>query len=113
MHRMGRRAYLPALALLGLLVIFGHDALMAADPHGRSSASAEHAPVHTSTEVDCHLQEGVRTEPSGVPDSHATRCVLHLLPIESYASHLEQVSWTDPPVQPPDILRALLQVFLN
>lgn len=110
--RWGRMS-IPGLALVGLLILLGHDALMAADPHGQPAAHAEKAAEHPMSVSVCHLQEGDRTAPSGAPDPQTAHPAIHVLPAAVLAPQLAHVSWLEPPGHPPDVLRALLQVFLN
>lgn len=104
---------LPALALAGLIILLGHDAIMAANPHERPVAHVEEVGEHTSPESVCHLQEGARTTPPDVPDPQPANSAIHVLPVAALAPQLAHVSWMEPPGHPPDVLRALLQVFLN
>lgn len=104
---------LPALALAGLIILLGHDALMAANPHGQAAAHVEEAGEHTSPESVCHLQEGARTTPPDVPDPQPAQPAIQVSPVALQAPQLAHVSWMAPPGHPPDVLRALLQVYLN
>jgi hypothetical protein len=110
--RLGRNS-IPALALAGLLILLGHDALMAADPHGQPGAHAGEAGEHPSPQSVCHFQEGDRTTPSGAPDPQPAHPAIHGRPVAVLAPQLAHVSWMAPPGHPPDVIRALLQVFLN
>ena len=107
------RISIPALALAGLMILLGHDALMAANPHGQTAAHSQTADEHPSPGSVCHFQEGDRTIPSGAPDPQTAHPAIHVLPAAVLAPQLAHVSWMAPPGHPPDVLRALLQVFLN
>jgi hypothetical protein len=102
------RAFLPALALATLLVVLGHDAVMAANPHGQEPATAG----HTMVDNPCHRMEGVRPGAIDAADLINGPAVLpQLVPFSCH--ELARVAWGIPPHHPPDVIRALLQVFLN
>lgn len=108
----GRRS-LPALALVGLLILLGHDLLMAADPHAPTQAHEYHAVGHAPVNIDCGVQEGVPPASPGMVDLPIPDSVALMAPVEMPGQVLAQVAWDTPPRDPPDVIRALLQVFLN
>ena len=101
---------LPVLAILGAMLILGHDVLMAADPHGQATT---HDTEHHPPEVECHVPEGALPASVDAPD--------HLAAITGAPADLsafdadrgKRLRCTPEPSHPPDTLRALLQVFLN
>jgi hypothetical protein len=106
------RAFLPAFALAMMLVVLGHDALMAANPHAQSPASADHA-GHEPLDAACQQQEGVRPGSLDV-GAHDIPGHAVLPPQLVLMRHVHaDVAWDAPPRHPPDVSRALLQVFLN
>lgn len=104
-----RRLPIPALALAGLLILLGHDVLMAGNPHAQETS---HVVVHEEPETECHGQEGARPVSHNPSDPHAARPAVHELARES-APHAPLCVWDAEPGYPPGMLRAFLQVFLN
>jgi hypothetical protein len=106
------RAHLSAVALVILAILFGHDVLMAADPHDAGSSHEAHATGEAPDGTACHAPEGVRPDPPDQPAPALPGDVLGVIP-----AHIPvdagRLAWTEPPTHPPDVLRALLQVFLN
>lgn len=108
------------LALLALAVLFGHDALMATGPHD-TAASAHHVNAvghhddasHDPPELTCHLSEGARPASTGVSEPLPSGTVAMPVPAADDWRVTELVAWQAPPITPPDVVRALLQVFLN
>lgn len=107
-----RRIFMPGL-IVSLLVLIGHDALMAANPHGQPSSHVEEIGEHLPTKSECHLQQGDRAIPSDLSDHPAASPTINVLPEAVLAIQLAHVSWMEPPGQPSGVLRAFLQVFLN
>jgi hypothetical protein len=108
-----RRCSLPALAIAALLVLFGHELLMAADLHAPSPVHGEHAVGQAPVDTDCGVPEGAR--PSS-RDDPAFPMPLASLPVSSETQpvcHSSLAAWSIEPSHPPDVLRALLQVYLN
>jgi hypothetical protein len=107
-----------ALISLGLLLtMLGHDALMASAPHplapaGHTSHAGHHEFPAPPDGMECGPTAGVHPKPStsfDVTDS----AMSHALPwatdeIIGFFPH-----WSVAPGHPPDIRRALLQVYLN
>lgn len=104
------RVPLPVLALFGVMLILGHEVLMAADPHDQATP---HETQQHPLEVECHVPEGALPASVDVPD--------HLAAITGAPADLsafdadrgKQLRCTPELSHPPDTLRALLQVFLN
>lgn len=104
------RIPIPILALAGLMILLGHDLLMATDPHGSVMSGAHE---HHNPEGDCHLTEGTRPV---LPDSSnpvADRSTPCTQSAEADVRELRRIGWATRPGQPVDSLRAQLQVFLN
>lgn len=108
-----RHSSRPVLALVGLLILFGHDAVMAANPHGQPSVHAEHTVEHDPVENRCHIQEGVRPAHFDLSDVPFLNLSPHLLPAEFLSVAARWSVCDTSPGFPPDVLRALLQVYLN
>jgi hypothetical protein len=107
-----RRCSLPALAIAALLVLFGHELLMAADLHAPSAVHGEHAVGQAAVDTDCGVQEGAR--PSSRDDPGFPTPLLLSVPLETLpVCHASLAAWSIEPSHPPDVLRALLQVYLN
>lgn len=96
--------------LAGLLVLFGHDLVMATEPHALASSHADHAETLERTETDCGSLEGSPMSSSTVPDLHAE---VALLFVPARALDSPRAAWRIEPSHPPDVRRALLQVYLN
>ena len=110
------RAFLPAFALAALFVVLGHDAVMAAGPHAlQPAAIAGHAghAGHEPLDTVCHQQEAVRSGPFDAGELMLPGHAVPPLPIELTWQVRADVAWDAPPCYPPDVVRALLQVFLN
>jgi hypothetical protein len=108
------------LALLALAVLFGHDALMATGPHDTATsahhvhAAGDHGDAsHDAPELTCHLSEGARPAPAGVSEPLPLGTGAMPAPAADDWRVTELVAWQAPPVTPPGVARALLQVFLN
>jgi hypothetical protein len=102
----------PDVVLAVLMVLVGHDVLMAADPHGSVPSPEAHAIAHETSEATCHLPEVVRPDPPDRPEP-AVPCMIGDAMLTQLRVDAGRVSWADPPGAPPDVRRALLQVFLN
>ncbi len=107
-------------ALLALTVLFGHDAVMAAGPHATAStehhahAAMDHGDTtHDNAEMTCHLPEGARPATAGVSEPLPSGAGAMPAPAADACQATKLVAWQAPPVAPPDVVRALLQVFLN
>lgn len=62
------RGISPALMFVGLLVLFGHDLVMAADPHAPAGAYAGHVETLERTDTDCGALDGSPPASHTVPD---------------------------------------------
>lgn len=114
MHRMRRgRVSLPALALIGLLVLLGHDSLMAANPHAQAAPHAEHAAGHQPVQAECGVQGGTRPSSLEMPGLDGPIGAPPVPSRHTAASLVGPAAWSIAPTYPPDVRRALLQVFLN
>lgn len=101
---------LPVLAMLGTMLILGHDVLMAADPHGQATT---HETEHHPPAVACHLPEGALPASVDAPN-HLTAITGTSADLSVFdANSGQQLRCTPEPSHPPDTLRAMLQVFLN
>jgi hypothetical protein len=129
-----RASQIIAIAFALLLVVLGHDALMAANPHAMASPRPEvattghgsHHGAHRDDVTDpghasggeqgehspCGTLHGVRPQPAPdlLPDIVADAALM--LPVRPPARMASAPTW-DVPAYPPDVRRALLQVFLN
>ncbi|HVL25724.1 MAG TPA: hypothetical protein VM450_16665 [Thermomicrobiales bacterium] len=110
-------AHLAAIALGMLLIVLGHDAIMAANPHaaghGAAHASAPHVVAPDHQDVPCGPTIGIRPQPGDDLDATGhlpALIVADALPLA--ARPALPITWVDPD-HPPDVRRALLQVFLN
>jgi hypothetical protein len=104
----------PVLALVVLVILFGHDALMAADPHGRDSA--HHADRETGAvvlEAHCHEPEGTRTVSPDWPLADAFSAMVPTDAVLPPHRELDPVTRGPAPGYPPGVRRAFLQVYLN
>lgn len=113
-------ANLPMLALIALAVLLGHDTLMTTGPHHVSSAghsvesSAEHGDAsHTTPEPPCHVSEAMISAPAGPTSPLPSDAAGMPVPAADEWQSTDVVGWQAPPPKPPDVARALLQVFLN
>jgi hypothetical protein len=104
-----RRLPTPALVLAGLLILLGHDVLMAGNPHAQETS---HTVVHEEPETDCHGQGGARPVSHNPSDPHVARSAVHELSRDS-APPEPLCVWDVEPGHPPGTIRAFLQVFLN
>ena len=124
-----------AIACGLLLVVLGHDTLMAANPHAMATGTRPEAQVtaaHASHHTTHHQAVVDAPDPVGEPAGHAPCGTLHgvrpqpapdlvpdvvsdaalVLPVPAPARMAAAPTW-DVPAHPPDVRRALLQVFLN
>lgn len=108
------RSYIAAIALGFLLTILGHDALMAADPH--PFANAGHAGHHEApvppNDIECGPTTGMHPKPSTTLDVDDSATSDSLPPASDERTGFLP-HWSVAPDHPPDIKRALLQVYLN
>lgn len=105
------RSHIATIVFGLLLTLFGHDAVMAVGPHP-SAHSTYHESPSPATEVDCGLTTGAQPQSTiqldvddlavDLPLSEVTRDIAGFLP-----------HWVVAPDHPPDVKRALLQVYLN
>ena len=118
---------LAAIALGLLAIVLGHDALMAADPHapappgahapsGEVAASLGRDPAGAHGRVDsdpCGLLVGLRpTAPLDLDVDLPAASVPGAILAGELAVRGVRGGWQEPG-HPPDVRRALLQVFLN
>lgn len=110
MRRRWGRISLLALVLFGFLL--GHDALMAANPHEQEPVTHTHA-AEIPMVTTCPMPDAAQHVSPHLPQLDTVDVAvaidrpLHIVPGES------RMRWEIPPAYPPDVLRALLQVFLN
>lgn len=100
-----------SILILMLLILGAHDVLMAANPHAGDTA---HAGLGTSTLAATRLiAEGVQTSSPDLSLA-VTAGVGMLIPVTvPVFREIAWISWLFNPEHPPDVRRALLQVFLN
>jgi len=97
-----------------LLAVFGHDAVMAANPHASAHAATTHeAPAGHAADAPCGPTQGVRSQADDdpLPDTYPLATLAILVTPSSTAPAMPP-TWTEPD-HPPDVRRALLQVFRN
>lgn len=102
------RPHMAALALGILLIMLGHDATMAANPHATSETS--HAQPMAST---CGPTHGAKSPTSEMTQDDAPYSMPFLVSLPTIDLSLATPDWWSEPTYPPDVQRALLQVFLN
>lgn len=112
---MTRRAIsLPALAPVVLLVLVGHDAVMAAGPHEPgASHHAAHGSGDMASGMTCHVPEGIRATPPGLPAPDISSAILIAVVSVPLRQQVRQITTGMEPDHPPDVRRAFLQVYLN
>lgn len=108
------RSHIAEIALGLLLIILGHDALMAADPH--HAADAGHAGHHEApapaNQTECGPTTGMHAKPSNTLDvDHSATSGSLPQATEEFTGFVPH--WSVEPDHPPDIKRALLQVYRN
>lgn len=119
------------------ITLLGHDVLMAADAHGQNSAGADaaHSTHHHAGAPDIHhgLEEArdqraqAPTDDRGFEACSGTRQLVQrpddslqldaapmavLAALPALALRFTTPDWWREPIAPPDIVRALFQVFL-
>jgi hypothetical protein len=109
---MRLRMHITTLAFGMLLTVFGHDAMMAADPHIREHAVHETSSTSVPMTSTCGPTHGARpdTDNDATPDDSAGNPVV---PQITETSGIHLLRWWTEPAHPPDVRRALLQVYLN
>ena len=103
---------LPAIALAIVLVLLGHDALMATNPHAEPSshgASTTGEPLP----APCALLDVAPAASPGLSTAQASHAACMVLPIVLQQEMRVERAWEPAPDHPPDVRRAFLQVFLN
>jgi hypothetical protein len=111
------RSHIAIIALGLLLIVFGHDAAMTTDPHDVAVADV-HAAHHDDAQTPpddapCGPVEGVRPQPLD-DDMRGDAPAPCLVVPEGIAAAIPSAPrWWSEPDHPPDVRRALLQVFLN
>lgn len=114
MHRMRwERVSLPAFALVGLLILLGHDTLMAANPHAPASPHADQTVGYEPAETDCGVTEGARPSAPDTSDLQAPAAPQPARWKDHHLVFIGAAAWHIDPTHPPDVLRAFLQVYLN
>ncbi len=108
------QSHTPVITLGFLLTILGHEVLMAAAPH--PSAHPGHAGFHEAPalpkDIECGPTTGMHSKPSSTFDSDDSAMSNSLPPAtEELTGFLPH--WFAAPDHPPDVRRALLQVYLN
>jgi hypothetical protein len=102
------------LALVVLVILFGHDALMAADPHGRGdSHHAGHSGSEVVLETQCHTPEGTRTVSPDWPLVDTFSAMVPTDAVLVLPREIVPVISGPAPGYPPGVRRAFLQVYLN
>lgn len=115
------RRVIPLLALLTILLVVGHDLLMAANAHQGSGPAIAHASApdeHHAHYADPMLEtcgdlDAVRNAAPVFAGLDGPIASLPPLPFTSPDAPGFLAGWSLAPVDPPDIRRAFLQVFLN
>ncbi len=123
------RKHLKLIALLLALTLVGHDGAMAGDAHGSPAARADSTGQHHHDAHSGHLHDTApadRTDPESEcgpvmnVSPHRPDSSHPILPTTLLATPPDQVNALILPAvraiepdHPPDIRRALLQVFLN
>lgn len=104
----------PMLALVVLLVLFGHDTLMATGPHGQDvSHHASHQADGAASGSECHAPEGVRTAAPDGPVADTSTSAVSTGMAHMCFPEIRAIAWGTEPGAPPDVRRAFLQVYLN
>lgn len=106
------RISLPVAALVTLVLLLGHDALMATDPHGQVSPHEQHQVVEHEA-ASCLAIDGARVDRPDVPALADTAMDVPGTLVWTSARTTGAVRWWAAPGYPPDVRRAMLQVFLN
>lgn len=115
------RRMIPLLALLTICMVVGHDLLMAADAHQHTGPAAVHASMPAG-EHDLHADPmvvacgglgAVRHEGLTFTGLDGLAATLPAVPFALADAPGFLARWDLAPVDPPDIRRAFLQVFLN
>jgi hypothetical protein len=108
------RTRIAVIALGMLLSILGHDAIMVTNPHEVETAHAAHHDVgHASSDdVPCGTIEGVRSPSADDLDTDAPAPCLVMSDGMTVAIPVTP-EWWSVPDHPPDVKRAMLQVYLN
>ncbi len=111
---MRRTKSLPVLALVVLLTLIAHDAVMAAGPHEPWAAHyVLHGAGDDAPETNCHLPDSLRPVPPDGPAPDTSSVILIaalMMPLRQEIGHIAR---SMAPGQPPDVRRAFLQVYLN
>jgi hypothetical protein len=111
---MRRTISLPVLALVVLLALIGHDAVMAAGPHElEASHHALHGAGDNAPKTNCHVPDGLRPAPPDGPTPDTSSAILIatlMMPLRQEIGHTASGVAPD---YPPDVRRAFLQVYLN
>lgn len=105
----------PVLPLVVLLALLGHDAVMAANPHGGAEMShhAARGAGDMASDMTCHVPEGIRATPPGVPAPDTSSSVLIAVVLMPLRQEVRQIATGMEPDHPPNVRRAFLQVYLN
>jgi len=106
------RTSLPAIALAIVLVLLGHDALMAANPHAESSSHGAPA-TGEPLPAPCMLLDVAPAASPGLSTAQASHAACMACSIAPQHEIRVERAWELAPDHPPDVRRAFLQVFLN
>lgn len=106
------RIWLPVATLVTLVLLLGHDAMMATDPHGQASAR-EHHHVMEQEASSCLAIEGARVDRPDLPAPDGAAADFPIVLASVPGQPPSDIAWREAPGHPPDVRRALLQVFLN
>ena len=108
------RSSIVAISLGFLLTLFGHDVLMAADPHpaGTAGQGEHHDSPAPPDDIECGPINGMHLKPPYLLDVDDA-ALAHSLPRTTGERTGFLPHWSVVPGHPPDIRRALLQVYLN
>jgi len=106
------RSHIAAIALGLILTVLGHDALMAADPHPSSTDAGHRESPLPAHENECGPTTGVHSKAANGPDVDDST-MAPLLPRASEELTGFLPHWSVAPDHPPDVRRALLQVYRN
>ena len=109
-----RTISLPVLALVVLVTLIAHDAVMAADPHEpEASHHALYGTGDDAPEANCHLPDSLRPAPPDGPTPDTSSVILIaalMMPLRQEIGHIVPGVV---PGHPQDVRRAFLQVYLN
>lgn len=111
---MRRTISLPVLALVVLLVLIGHDAVMAAGPHDpEASHHVSHGMGDVVPIVTCDVPDGIRAAQPDFPTPDTSSVILIAALMRPLRQEIGHIASGVVPGHPSDVRRAFLQVYLN